>query len=697
MPTRTAARLLASFALAGAACTAGVDDGAKALYEHSFAASDAAVPLEGAERAQRFSDGYSVYATPFIGKGLGPLTVSLSVEAASPDGAQLGVRIWAYDGKRKRIDTLSSGIWRQRLGVKLAVVATGQAGVKLPKETHCVRLGVYRANQRGTLYLKSIRLVELKTERTERLVAGVAATLREQGYAVQREGELLVGKKPDERRYYRTFPGQSMTPAAFSARSFVGVTWLRTVFKAPFFPAGPYIYGGPEAQQARAEKLGMTLDAFFEHLARDVKAHGGNTIYYGNLTIEPDVFRRAVAAARKHGVHVFGQLTRDLYLRPARGREHYEQVTLPTAQRILPQYRELRGVAAWMPKEEAAPSEIEQLREYRNVVRELDPTHPIFTLHNSLDTFRLDTKDLPEWLGFDRYRFRCLHGPYGLLISTPKDMAGRLATDIADFSVEAAERGRPLIYVLQGYGHQNVFTSEDIKGWSGGEKDALDPCSGFKRVGPDQWLGWDRYPPPEHGMHLQNWLAVSEGAKGLLIFHYGPRKPRKGTPKHVNLVKEDGTETRLWREFGECMRDMQPFMPLILSWHREAVARAKTDHPEVVARSFIRRFDAEGFLVVHNRRIATWDKDSPALPRGDTELHFDEHGLAGLRTAGPLTVRLTVGGSDPVWSLRDGVRLDPTDAGEYELTIGPGRATVLMQGTKAALNAIRTELRLANE
>ena len=66
-------------------------------------------------------------------------------------------------------------------------------------------------------------------------------------------------------------------------------------------------------------------------------------------------------------------------------------------------------------------------------------------------------------------------------------------------------------------------------------------------------------------MHLQNWRAVSEGAKGVLIYHYGPGRPREDMPKHISLVEQDWTETQLWRELGECMRDMQPFMPLILS------------------------------------------------------------------------------------------------------------------------------------
>jgi len=327
-------------------------------------------------------------------------------------------------------------------------------------------------------------------------------------------------------------------------------------------------------------------------------------------------------------------------------------------------------------------------------VRELDPTHAVFTLHNSIETFRRDTKDLPEWLGFDRYRFRCLHGPYGLLISTPKDMAVRLSEDIAEFAAEAARHGRPLIYVLQAYGHQNVFTAKDFKEWSGGAKDAPDPWSGFKRIGPDRWLGWDRYPPPEHGMHLQNWLAVSEGAKGLLVYFYGPPKSRQESLNYVTLVNEDGTETRLWREFADSMRDIQPLVPLILTWHREGIARAKTNHPEVVVRSFVRRFDAERYLIVQNRRIATWDKDSPPLPRGPTELHFDVRGLAGLQTAGPLTVRLTVEGDEPVWDLRDGRRLQRLEDGGYELTVGPGRAHVLMQGTDSALGAIRCELGL---
>jgi hypothetical protein len=249
-----------------------------------------------------------------------------------------------------------------------------------------------------------------------------------------------------------------------------------------------------------------------------------------------------------------------------------------------------------------------------------------------------------------------------------------------------------LVYVLQGYGHQNIFTASDFKEWSGGAKDGPDPWSGLKRIGPERWLGWDRYPPPEHGMHLQNWLAVSEGAKGLLIYFYGPAKPRHESLKYVALVNEDGTETRLWREFAQCMRDIRPLVPLILTWHREAITRARTSHPEVVVRSFLRRFDSERYLVVHNRRIATWDKDSPSMPRGATELHFDDQGLAGMQTAGPLTVRLTVEGDEPVWDLRDGRRLQRLDSGDYELTLGPGRAAVLMQGPDQALRAIRTEL-----
>ncbi len=654
------------------------------LFEHDFTA-DGGEPLSATE-------GYTPYVSGFFGlPGGGTLTgVTLTVEvtAASPDACPLGAILLLYDAQREKVGT-AKALWGRALPEQFTTVAGDAvieaAGVAL------ARLAIYRSTHQGTLLVRSARVFQPELTPAEELVSELEADLQAEGWEIAREGEYVVARRPGERQYWRTLPGERLKREDFEQRSYAGTTYVRCEFEPPRFPIGPYIYGRRDRMEMLAEAAGTTLEGLFDRMAADVAAHGGNAIYYANLTMDPDLFTLAVETAARHGVAVFGQLTADLYLRPERGREHYEQVTLPTARKVLPQYRGMGNVLAWMGKEEAAVDEMALVAEYRAALREIDPTHALYTLHNHIEPFRNEREPLPEWFGFDRYRFRCLKAHYGLLISTPRDMAARLRGELSSFYAEAHSRGRPLVYVMQGYGHQNRFTTEDIRAWSGGAREDLDPWSGFTEVEPGVWQGWDRYPPPPGGMHLQSWLAVSEGAAGLMIYHYrGLQRPEY--QRYIALVDEHGNETRLWREFGECVTEMTPLLPLFLSWHRDAVPRASADSDWVQVRSFIRQFDAERYLVVVNERIATWDEDSPALPRGETELHFDDQGLAGLHEAGPLTFALTVDGDAPLWDLRAGTRLQANPDGAYELTLGPGRGTVLMQGDEATLSALREEL-----
>jgi len=622
--------------------------------------------------------------------------VRVSVEAASADRARLGVRFLLYDAARKRLEPCGAGIWSVPLSPDLERFSS-QAPFRLPTDARFASATLFRTLGSGSLRLGRLSVYRVPSEPAQVLCDRLKSKLASQGYELAARSGILVARKPDERAYYHTFRGERFIPGTFEKHAYIGTTRLNVERAPGFFPAGPYIYGRTPRLREWAEQRGMTLEQLFEYLAADVKAHGGTAIYYANLTTDPPVFRTAVAAARGHGLKVFGQLTADLYLRVEKGREHYETVTLPAARRIMPGYRGLEGVVAWMPKEEVPVEHMPLLREYRRELRKLDPTHALFMLHNHLAPFQAESDELPEWFGFDRYRFRCFKAHYGLLISTPKDMVGRLTAEIGACYAEAEKRGRPLLYVMQGYGHQDVCTADDVRAWSGGGCDELGPNTGYAEIAPGTWLGWDRYPPPVNGMHLQSWLAVSEGAKGLLIFHYGPASLRTahGRPlKQMTLVTDDGSETRLWSEFADCMADMSAFTPLFLAWHREAVPRAATDTPEFVVRSFIRRFDSERFLLIHNRRIATWDKDSPALPRGATELHFDESGLAGLRPAGVREAAFAVEGSEPLWHLKTGRRLAPSEDGVYHLSVQPGRAEILFQGDEPALREERRSLGL---
>lgn len=656
------------------------------LFERDFVAADGAILSA--------DDGYTPWVSGFFGLPDGApltgLTLTVEASASSPDGCPAGAILLLYDAQREKVGTAQAW-WDRTLPEDFATVS-GDAVIDTEGATFA-RLALYRSSHEGTLQVRTAQVFLPELVASEELVAELEAELVAQGWETAREGVYLVARKPDERQYWHTLPSESLKREDFRARSYAGATFVRREFEPPRFPIGPYIYGRREQMESLAQAAGTDVPGLFDMIAADVAAHGGNTIYYANLTMDPDLFTMATEAAARHGVAVFGQLTSDLYLRPERGREHYETVTLPTAREVLPQYRGMENVLGWMGKEEAAVDQMPLVREYRAALREIDPTHALFTLHNHLTPFQAEGEPLPEWFGFDRYRFRCLKAHYGLLISTPRDMAIRLRGEISAFSTEAGKRGRPLIFVMQGYGHQNRFTTEDIVRWSGGAKDRLDPWSGFTEIEPGVWEGWDRYPPPPGGMSLQSWLAVSEGAAGLLIYHYHGL-PRPDGERYIALVNEKGEETRLWREFGECVTAMKPLQPLFLSWHREAVPRASADSDWVKVRSFIRDFDAERYLVVVNERIATWDEDSPALPRGETELHFDDEGLAGLQEAGPLTFRLSVEGDAPLWDVRSGEQLRIDSAGGCELTLPGGGGTVLMQGDEATLRALRAELGL---
>lgn len=516
----------------------------------------------------------------------------------------------------------------------------------------------------------------------ENLIDELKSKLSAEGYKIEQKDNILTAVKPDERKYFILNLKDNYTDKdAFMKAAYLGSTYIKCGFKQPLFPVGPYIYGGTKQMEEIARKRGMTMEELFEAHAKDVVAHGGNTIYYANLTSDPEVFKMAVNASMKHGVHVFGQMTGALYLRPEKGNDYYEKVTKPAAQKILPQYKGLGGVLGWMGKEEATVEEMPLVIKYRKLFKELDPTHALFTLHNKIAPFQADTDAYPEWYGFDRYRFRCISP--GTVISTPTDMAYLLSKEISECYAEAAKRGRPLIYVGQSYG-----TYDEIK------TEKMEKKSGFREVSPGVWRGWLRYPPPENGMYLQSWIAVTEGAKGLLWYHYyGERAPVDGMIKEMCFVDAAGKETRLWKEHAECFKEMKPLFPLFISWHKEGIKRGSVDSNWIKHNSFIREFDKERYYVLLNTRIAEWDKNSPRRPSNDTELYFDENGLAGFKKAGPLTFKFQPDGNEPLWDVLTGKKLD-SKSNQYEITIGPGRGLVLMQGNENDIKNIRGILNL---
>ena len=78
-------------------------------------------------------------------------------------------------------------------------------------------------------------------------------------------------------------------------------------------------------------------------------------------------------------------------------------------------------------------------------------------LHNNIKSMEMDNQEpQPDWYGFDRYRFRMVAGSADeLVVSTPSDTARLIYREINEFYQFAAERGLPLIFVGQGYKHED--------------------------------------------------------------------------------------------------------------------------------------------------------------------------------------------------------------------------------------------------
>jgi hypothetical protein len=314
---------------------------------------------------------------------------------------------------------------------------------------------------------------------------------------------------------------------------------------------------------------------------------------------------------------------------------------------------------------------------------------PMSTLHNNYTAMLNDTKDLPDWFGFDRYRFRIVGTPEkkNFAISTPTDMVRLLRSEIAKFQRIAAERGRPLIYVGQSYRQENEIRNKNVT-----------LKSGFKEISPGVWRGWFRYMPP-HGMYLQFWLAVAEGAKGFMMYHYRtfdiPKAwlEKSGVIQDIGLVDKMGKANGFWSEFGECAGEAKSFFPLFSTWFKEGVVNAKTDNKWVFVNSFILKDIKGRFFVPVNTKIATWDKHCPWRPKDNTQLHYSKDRLAGFAPVGNLSFNIQPLTDGALWNLADGTQLG-SKAGKYSLSLKPGQGTIIFQGTKEELNKIRKRLKL---
>lgn len=444
-----------------------------------------------------------------------------------------------------------------------------------------------------------------------------------------------------------------------------------------FFPVGVYVYGNTEQLKELATLRQISLEEWFDSTFKDILYHNCNSVYLANLTSNPDVFKLAVSIANKYNLNIFAQLTGPLYLRPEKGDDYYKNETLKNAEHIVGQYKELDGIVAFMPKEEPTLDEIPMLSDYRKQLRQIDNNHGLYTLHNTIKPFRSDKDNLPDWFGFDRYRFKSMFGDYGVMISTPKDMALRIRTELSDFVSVADGYNRPLIFVIQGYGEDWVGSTEDLLKMTQGV--VPEQKSGWKEISAGQWFGWRKYPPPKYGMRLQSWLGILEGTKGLMVYKYRSTGKEIGKRRPA-LVSENGDASAQWTEFGQTMANLKPLLPLASRWEKVNNNIVETDDPDVFLGTFKDPHANKYYIVVVNSRIATWGEGSERFVTQNSGLQFDSKGLQGLNPAEALVAKLNTNRELQLEDYLSGEQIAVEKGGAFSITIEPGSGRVFEVG-----------------
>jgi len=668
--------------------------GQSVIFQKDYSKLDAGTAIYKKCKARKFDSGY-YFSIKQIGlskvKSFSKLT--LKINLAVTGGAELTLRVIPYK-KGKKLSSFALGRWKklspeyQTLTINFSL----DEKVKVDVEKIIAFTPVlYRQNKKGTIWIKSIELTVLtqKLESTAVLVDELKKKLVTEGFSCEVKNNRLTATGQDQIRYYQIPQAKEFSADDFTKKTLIGTTWMRSGFNAPCFPVGPYIYGGVSQLSKVAEKQGLTLEQYFDKVSADVKAHNCNTIYYANLTTSPEIFKMAVSKARKHGLSVFAQGTGPLYLRTNKDRKYYEIVTKPAAARILPLYKDMPGLIGFTGKEEVKTKNVPLMQEYRAYCKKLIGNVPMSTLHNKYKPMLADTKDLPDWFGFDRYRFRIvgIPGKTSFVISTPTDMVRLLRRELAASHKLAAERGRPLIFVGQAYRQEKEI--KNIK---------ISTKSGYKQVSPDVWRGWSRY-MPKHGMYLQFWLSVAEGANGFMMYHYRSRDISKrryeknGALQNIGLVDKMGKANDFWTELSQCVGEAKLFLPLFRSWFKEGIINAKTDNKWVFVNSFILKGVKGRFFVAVNTRIATWDKNSPWRTKDNTQLHYGKDSLEGFTAVEALTFNIQPLTEGVLWDLKNGKQLEEK-SGRYSLSLEPGRGTIIFQGTKEKLTKVRKQLKL---
>jgi len=427
----------------------------------------------------------------------------------------------------------------------------------------------------------------------------------------EKPGPPAAPKLPEKIAHYRSPVGEAEPPK----RPIPSVQ--------EWFPRGFY-----DGVAARSERE-------CEWLFDQMKRLSMNTVYISNGSL--DGLQRVLPLAEARGIRLVHQGGSDgslyyLHLATADARRRsLEGVILPKAREWLPRFRGRPGLLAWSLTEEIGPELSRELSPYYELVRDLDPEHPPTVLHNNLEAAKVDlATNRPLVVTHDFYPFfwSPRSGP-----SNPRRSIAMYRSRIAAYYKACREHGASLWMMPQAWGAE--------------ETAPLDPPNYGYRQGM-------RTPEPGE-IKLQGWVAVAEGATGLMYYAAVARRPGQH-----HLWDLGWTETANTRAAGELFARVERVAPLLCRLERDYREEGfvETDNPRVLAHSFTKR---PGY-------------------RGDARYVV----LASLDGFGPQSFALSVHEKAKVYDVVD--RRKVTGALDAR-TLGAGEGTLLLVGSEAQFEA----------
>jgi hypothetical protein len=452
----------------------------------------------------------------------------------------------------------------------------------------------------------------------------------------------------------------------------------------------------------------------WEQVVQDLVDHHCNTIMLGHAPSGEDL-KEACRIAKKYNLNVIPQMDETYYphtLPKEQRLQEYKLRIKPAFEKIIPQFRGNGSILAWSPVEETYVDTQEEIAEHRDLIRKLDPTHPIVCLHSNLDAAQRMAKvgrPYPDVILNDSYWYR--YAPWlehpenkatGAIPLIMPNLAGLSFLERLDEYYQVArEMDIPLWAVPQSVG--GTIDMPAGKSWDSlpsdiKEKIKQNDC--YSTSG-SSWVGFSYYMPPEESLEQQCWMSLASGARGIIFYAYnhcgwvpGYYHYKDTIPKYqvgeVAMVNgpyfEPITE---WDSIGKVFKQIRKFIPMISRWTKDAKPSFQAQN--AVVRTFHIKGVEGTFIVVVNQEIGRWlgGQSNVIYPPSKVRIDMNYNSLGrltGIEKVPPRNFKLVPVNSDsqPLWDLSTGTRLK-----DNIIRLNPGSGAVIFVGSLELLQPLK--------